>query len=125
MTLLERRGFLQVRLAQAVDADRVPVRHPAGPHQLVARVVEADPAAADGHGGEGDDLVGGRIQPGRLEVDHAEGSLPPRRVARRELRVPIRAQRAGVDRCHVYRREGRPPASERCTAATSRNASRR
>ena len=123
--VLERRGFLQVHLTKTVDADRVPVRHSVGPHELIARVVEPDPAAADGHGGEGDDLVGGRIQPGQLEVDHAEGSLPPRRGGRREFRVPIRAQRTGVDRCHVYRREGRPPASERCTAATSRKASRR
>ena len=37
-------------------------------------------------------------------------------LGRRELGIPIRAQRAGVRGRHVYRREGRPPPSERCTA---------
>ena len=89
MMLIERRGLLQVDLTEAVDPDRVPVRHAPGPHQLVARVVEADIAAADGDGGEGDDLVGGRIQSGHLQVDHGEGRLTPRGLGRRELGIPI------------------------------------
>ena len=69
--LVERRRVVEVRLAKAVDADRVAARHPLRPHQLVAGIGEGGPSRRDRHCGEGDDLVGGRIEPGRLEVDHA------------------------------------------------------
>ena len=115
--------------SQAVDADGVGSRHLLRADQLVDRIGEAHPASLHGHGGEGDDLVTGGIEPRCLEVDDAEARLPPGGVVSGQLRVAIGLENRGI----------RSPLAAQginalrlnswlnvfCTAATSRNASRR
>ena len=93
--LVERGRVDQVGAPQAMDEDRRPVGHAARPYQLVAGVVEAQPSAVDVQGREGDDLVRGGIEPGRLEVDDAEVGLTPRgrAIGRRRLGVGAEARR--------------------------------
>ena len=68
--LAQRRSADEVLTAQAVDADRLRPRHPAG---RTRRLWRPGPAAAvvDGHRRERDDLVVGPIEAGGLQVEHA------------------------------------------------------
>ena len=122
--LVERRGPGEIGLPKPVDPHGVGVRHPPRPDEPVDGVAEPDLPARDGDRREGDDLVGRGVEPGQLQVYDAEARLARHGEGLQETSLGTSAPR-GIGRPHGYLLEVLVPGSERCTAATSRKASRR
>ncbi len=118
--LVGRGGAGQVELAQAVDADRLGRDGARRPHEPLARAGQDHAPAVDRHGAPGDDRVTPRVEPGRLEVDHAERALAPRRAPPGHRRGTV-GGRGGAARHRTPNR--RSLAIRRWTAATARNVS--
>ena len=117
----ERRRRGQVRLPQPVDPHRGGRHAVHRPGQALARAAEHDPPAVDRDGAPRDDRVASRVEPGGLQVHHAEGGLPPRRAARRPARTAVGVRRGAGAPHRAPTRSSAP--IRRCTPATARNAS--
>ena len=125
--LAQRRGADQVLAAQAVDADRIRTRHPARAHEAAARAPDPGPTSVDRHRREGDDLVVGLVEAGRLEVEHAETGLPPGGGGFGHRRSQVRLDRRAIaDLVRVAQLlHASLVLSDLCTEATALKASRR